>query len=95
VAAGRERVGELAEVGIRPRLVVRRGRPGVLDTGSVADGLGLELAGTLTDEPALVLAAERGEPPGRSPRSPLAQLARSLLQQYPREVDAEPIGESA
>ena len=53
----------------------------MLDPESVADGLGLELIGTVADEPGLVLAAERGDPPGRSARSPLAQLARSLLQQ--------------
>jgi secretion/DNA translocation related CpaE-like protein len=90
VAAGRERAGELLDVGISPVLVVRRGRAGILDAENVVDGLGLELAGTLSDEPGLVLAAERGEPPGRSPRSPLAQLARSLLQQFPRRVEPEP-----
>ena len=62
----------------------------MLDPQSVADGLGLELYGTLTDEPGLVLAAERGDPPGRSARSPLAQLARRLLHQLPRPVEAEP-----
>jgi hypothetical protein len=84
VAAGRERVSELLDVGICPGLVIRRGRAGMLDPESVADGLGLALDGTLTDEPGLVLAAERGDPPGRSPRSPLTQLARNLLQQVPR-----------
>ncbi|HEV2930106.1 MAG TPA: hypothetical protein VGW74_15540, partial [Propionibacteriaceae bacterium] len=87
---GRERVTELLDVGICPGLVVRRGRAGILDPQSVADGLGLELAGTLTDESGLVLAAERGDPPGRSPRSALAHLARSMLQRFPRAVDAEP-----
>jgi secretion/DNA translocation related CpaE-like protein len=90
VAAGRERATELLDVGICPGLVVRRGRAGILDPQSVADGLGLELAGTLTDESGLALAAERGDPPGRSPRSALAHLARSLLQRFPRAVDAEP-----
>jgi secretion/DNA translocation related CpaE-like protein len=87
-AAGRERAGQLGDLGIYPGLVVRRGRAGMLDPESVADGLGLELSGTLTDEPGLVLAAERGDPPGRSPRSPLTQLARSLLQQVPRSEPA-------
>ena len=91
VAAGRERARELLHVGICPGLVVRRGRAGMLDSERVADGLGLELSGSMTDEPGLVLAAERGEPPGRSPRSPLAQLARSLLQQIPRTIDSESI----
>jgi secretion/DNA translocation related CpaE-like protein len=90
VAAGRERASELMGVGICPGLVVRRGRAGMLDPESVADGLGLELSGTSTDEPGLVLAAERGDPPGRSPRSPLTQLARSLWQQAQQAVEFEP-----
>jgi secretion/DNA translocation related CpaE-like protein len=90
VAAGRERVLELGDLGICPGLVVRRGRAGMLDPESVADGLGLQLAGTFNDEPGLLLAAERGDPPGRSPRSPLAHLARNLLQQLPREIEVEP-----
>ena len=95
VAAGRERVGGLREAGICPGLVVRRGRAGMLDPHSVADGLGLELAGTLSNDPGLVLAAERGDPPGRAPRSRLAQLASNLLQQLPRQVDSEPVQVSA
>jgi secretion/DNA translocation related CpaE-like protein len=89
VAAGRERVRELRDAGICPGLVVRRGRAGMLDPQSVADGFGLELAGTLTDEPGLVLAAERGDPPGRAARSRLAQLARTLLQQLSGPVLSE------
>ena len=42
VAAGRERAGELGDLGICPGLLVRRGRAGMLDPESVADGLGLE-----------------------------------------------------
>jgi secretion/DNA translocation related CpaE-like protein len=90
VAAGRERARELRGVGICPGLVVRRGRAGMLDPQSVADGLELELVGMLSHEPGLVLAAERGDPPGRSPRSRLTQLARSLLHQLPRPVESEP-----
>ena len=90
VAAGRERASELTDVGIFPELVVRRGKAGMLDPDSVADGLGLALSGAMTDEPGLLLAAERGEPPGRSPRSPMAQLARSLLQQIRGAEPSEP-----
>jgi secretion/DNA translocation related CpaE-like protein len=89
MAAGRERASELRDVGICPRLVVRRGRAGMLDSESVADGLGLEVSGTLSDEPGLVLAAERGDPPGRAARSRLAQLARTLLQQLSGPVLSE------
>ena len=67
----------------------------MLDPESVADAVGLEVSGTLSDDHGLVLAAERGDPPGRSPRSPLAQLARSLLQQVPRAVGSEPTPVSA
>lgn len=90
VAAGRERAAELLDVHICPGLVVRRGRSGILDPESIADGLGLELMGIFAEEPGLVLAAERGDPPGRSARSPLAQLARNLLQQLPRAVEVHP-----
>ena len=95
VAAGRERARWLRDAGVCPGLVVRRGRAGMLDPHGVADGLGLELVGTLSDEPSLVLAAERGDPPGRSPRSRLAQLARNLLQQLPGPVESVPAPVSA
>ena len=90
VAAGLERARELLDLGSCPKLVVRRGRAGILDPESLADSLSLDLAGTLTDESSLALAAERGEPPGRSRRSPLAQLARSLLRQLAPAARSEP-----
>ena len=46
---------------------------------TVAEALGLPLLGTLVDEQALTVAAERGDPPARSARSPLAQLCRQVL----------------
>jgi hypothetical protein len=67
-------------------LVLRQSRPRLLNASAVAEGLGLRLLGTLADDSALVVAAERGDPPGRSVRSPLAQLCRDLL----REVTARP-----
>lgn len=79
VAAGRERADELADAGVRPGLVVRTGRTRLLDPASVAEGIGLDLRGVLPDEPGLAVAAERGDPPGRSGRSPLGQLARQLV----------------
>ena len=45
----------------------------------VASGLGIDLIGTLSDDSGLAVAAERGDPPGRSSRSPLAELARRVL----------------
>jgi hypothetical protein len=45
----------------------------------VANGVGLPLIGSFVDDPALILAAERGDPPARSARSALARLCRQLL----------------
>jgi secretion/DNA translocation related CpaE-like protein len=57
------------------RVVVRGPAPGGLTDVLVAAELGLPLAGWLAPEPAL----ERGEPPGRSGRGPLARLAGDLV----------------
>jgi secretion/DNA translocation related CpaE-like protein len=79
VTAGRERLRALDALGIRPGLVVRTGRSRAIDPQGVADGIGVDLYAVLADEPGLVAAAERGDPPGRSGRSPLGQVARQLL----------------
>jgi hypothetical protein len=50
--------------------------------------VGAELFAVLTDEPGLVAAAERGDPPGRSGRSPLGQVAHRLLEEVGRRSDA-------
>jgi hypothetical protein len=44
----------------------------------------LPLLGSFVDDPALVLAAERGEPPARSGRSAVARLCRQLLGDLPQ-----------
>jgi hypothetical protein len=59
---------------------------------TVAEALGLPLLGTLVDEQALAMAAERGDPPARSSRSPLAQLCRKVLQDVLTAVPDEPTG---
>jgi hypothetical protein len=51
----------------------------MLEPNLVATGVGLPLLGSLADDLGLVWAAERGDPPGRSARSPLARLCRELL----------------
>ena len=61
------------------RVVVRAYRSARLAADQVAAALGLPLAGRLTHEPGLPAAAERGEPPARSGRGPLARLCRELL----------------
>ena len=61
------------------RIPLRRGRTRLLSPDTVTDGLGLRLLGTVPDDPSLALAAERGEPPARSPRAPLALACREVL----------------
>jgi secretion/DNA translocation related CpaE-like protein len=87
VTAGRERIRALQATGIDPGVVVRTGRSRRIDPQSMAEGLGAELVAVLADEPGLLLAAERGDPPGRSGRSPLGRVARRLLGQITRSSD--------
>jgi secretion/DNA translocation related CpaE-like protein len=61
------------------RVVVRGPSPAGLTAADVAQSLGLPLAGWLSPEPGLDEALERGEPPGRGGRSPLASFCRDLL----------------
>lgn len=61
------------------RVVVRGPAPAGLTAARVAGRLGLPLAGWLPPEPGLAAAQERGEPPARSGRSPLARLGRDLV----------------
>ncbi len=70
-----ELAGRVADV----RLVVREAAGARLPAGAVARAVGLPLAGRLAPEPGLAAALERGEPPGRAARGPLALLCRSLL----------------
>jgi secretion/DNA translocation related CpaE-like protein len=92
IAAGREVVQELGGECDRFGLVVRQRRSRLLDPSLVATGVGLPLLGCFADDVGLVLAAERGDPPGRSARSSLARLCRELLGGLPQ---AYPIEEKA
>jgi secretion/DNA translocation related CpaE-like protein len=89
VAAGREVVREHGGACHCLGLVVRRGRVRLLEPQLVATVVGLPLLGSFVDDPALVLAAERGEPPARSTRSAVAQLCRQLLGDLPQTHLAE------
>ena len=92
VAAGREVVRELEGECDRLGLVVRRGRSRLLEPNLVATGVGMPLLGSFADDPSLVVAAERGDPPARAARSPLARLSRQLLgdllETHPTEPNA-------
>jgi secretion/DNA translocation related CpaE-like protein len=79
VAAAREVSRVIGGAGDQLGVVVRRGRTRLLSPDTVADGLGLRLLGTIPDDPSLALAAERGEPPARSPRAPMAVACREVL----------------
>ncbi len=59
--------------------VVRGPAPGGLRAKEVAQALGLPLAGSLRPEPRLASALERGEPPARDGRGPLAAFCQRLL----------------
>jgi secretion/DNA translocation related CpaE-like protein len=61
------------------RVVVRRASRPSLAADEVADALGLPLAVDMEPEPRLDEALERGEPPGRSGRGPLAAACARLL----------------
>jgi secretion/DNA translocation related CpaE-like protein len=87
VTAGRERLRTLQAAGIHPGVVVRSGRSRRIDAQSVAEGAAADLLAVLAEEPGLLLAAERGDPPGRSGRSPLGQVARRLLDQVGQTSD--------
>ena len=79
VAAAREVAADVGRDGSRLGVVVRQGRSRNLGPELVASGLGIELFGTVTDDPGVAAAAERGDPPARSGRSPLALVARQVL----------------
>ncbi len=61
------------------RLVVRGPAPSGLDGAVIAASLGLPLAGELAAEPRLAESLERGEPPGRRARGPLARFCDRFL----------------
>lgn len=83
VAAARELVPELLPACASLQVLVRESRIRGVDADAVAAALGLPRAGTVPFDAALMLAAERGDPPARSPRSPLARSCRKVLEDLP------------
>ena len=79
VAAARQTFDRIADACASWRLVVRRPRSGGLVAADVAGGFAADLVGVIEDDSALATAAQRGTPPARSARSPLARACRELL----------------
>lgn len=79
VAAAARAAAGLTAVTADVRAVVRGPSPSGLGSTDVADALGLPLAVEMDPEPRLDDALERGEPPGRSGRGPLAEACWLLL----------------
>jgi secretion/DNA translocation related CpaE-like protein len=92
IAAARQVVREVEGECEHLRVVVRHSRSRLLEPKLVASGVGLPLLGSFPEDPALTLAAERGDPPGRSPRSSLSRLCRQLLDEL---APSEPNGQRA
>jgi len=65
------------------RAVVRGPAPSGLTGAMIADSLALPLAGEMRAEPGLAGALERGEPPARRGKGPLARLCAGLLDTMP------------
>jgi len=91
VAAAARVAGQVGDVAGDIRVVVRVPGPSGLSSSLVTSVLALPLAGELRDEPGLDAALERGEPPARRGRGPLAEFCRQLLD----EVRPRGLGEVA
>lgn len=87
VAAAREVVHELRPACGTLALLVREGRARGLGVEATAEAVGLPLLGSVPYDDGLVLAAERGDPPARAPRSGLAKVCRRVLAEL-EPVDA-------
>lgn len=89
VAAAREVAHELAPACGPLAVLVRESRLRGLSAEAAAAAVGLPLLGSVAYDDGLVLAAERGDPPARAPRSSLAKLCRRVL------TELEPTGAAA
>ena len=80
-AAGR-RVAETVGLFVDDVRVVARGpAPTDLDADTVAEAVGVPLAGWLDEEPGIAVALDEGRPPGRGGRGPLAALCARLVEE--------------
>lgn len=83
IAAARELARELVPACARLSVLVREGRSRGVDPDAVADALELPYGGRLPFDAGLPVAAERGDPPARAPRSALARSCRRVLEALP------------
>lgn len=67
-------------------LLARMPRSGGVDASMVSQRLDLPLIGILGEDATVRLGAERGEPPGRAAKGPVAKLTGRLLDSLPTEV---------
>lgn len=79
VAAAREVALELVPACERLAVLAREGRARGLGAEATAAAVELPLIGIVPHDDSLVLAAERGDPPARAPRSSLAKACRRVL----------------
>jgi secretion/DNA translocation related CpaE-like protein len=79
IAAGRVTAASLRDLTTVLALIVRRPRGGAIDAEVVAESVGVPLAGAVGTDATLRHGSERGDPPGRLPRSPLGRLSSRLL----------------
>ena len=79
LAAARQLSAELSGQCSELAVVLRLRSGGQVDAATARDGLELEVAAVVREEPGVLRAADRGEPPGRSARSSLTRACRSLL----------------
>ncbi len=91
VAAARRVAAAAQMVATDVRVVVRGPSPAGLPIQVVAEAMELPLAGTMRAEPGLAAALERGEPPTRRGRGPLAEFCQGFL----GSLEAEAAGEAA
>jgi secretion/DNA translocation related CpaE-like protein len=79
VAAGREVARALLPACAALRVLTRSGDRAGLPADAAAEALGLRSVGVVPHDRGAAVAAEHGEPPGRSARSPLARACRTVL----------------
>ena len=71
--------GRLADMGVRPCLVVRGPSPGGLGADDIAATLQLPLLAAMRPEPGLDRRLDAGDPPGAGAKGPLARAAAAVL----------------